>query len=266
MNQNNPNLLFYSKKCKTCELFINTCHNNGVLKYLKLICIDDNVSSYSAKGLKVVPTLIIQGNNAPIEGKNVFSWLENLLNTIKINNNESPKINNNESPIINNKPLATNIVKRNVEEPVVINNSNVKNNNIRTNKNIQIIQDNNKSSNQTPNQASNQASNQAQTSNQASNQASTGPTVKKSPFGYLKDEMDGFSDSFAYLMTDNPLPKSFTSVDKEQAIYTAPEGNKLDRRTQEMLIKTLESERINEKNEIEKLYEIEHYNILNKNK
>ena len=261
MNHNNPNLLFYSKKCKTCELFINTCHNNGVLKYLKLICIDDNVSAYSAKGLKVVPTLIIQGNNTPIEGKNVFSWLENLLNTIKINNNESPKINNNESPIINNKPLATNIVKRNVEEPVVINNSNVKNNNnIRTNKNIQIIQENNKSS--TQNQTLNQT--QTQTQNQTQNQTPNGPTVKKSPFGYLKDEMDGFSDSFAYLMTDNPLPKSFTSVDKEQAIYTAPEGNKLDRRTQEMLIKTLENERVNEKNEIEKIYEMEHYNSLNK--
>jgi len=237
MNQNNPNLLFYSKKCKTCELFINTCHNNGVLKYLKLVCIDDNISTYSAKGLKLVPTLIVQGNNAPIEGKNVFSWLDNLLNTIKMNNNESVKI--------NNKPLATNIVKRNIEEPVIINNSNVRNNNIKINKNVQIIQENNNLNND-------------------NSQTSKGPTVKKSPFGYLKDEMDGFSDSFAYLMTDNPLPKSFTSVDKEQAIYTAPEGNKLDRRTQEMLIKTLENERINEKNEIEKIYETEHYNILNK--
>jgi len=237
MNQNNPNLLFYSKKCKTCELFINTCHNNGVLLYLKLVCIDDNISTYSAKGLKLVPTLIVQGNNAPIEGKNVFSWLDNLLNTIKMNNNESVKI--------NNKPLATNIVKRNIEEPVIINNSNVRNNNIKINKNVQIIQENNNLNND-------------------NSQTSKGPTVKKSPFGYLKDEMDGFSDSFAYLMTDNPLPKSFTSVDKEQAIYTAPEGNKLDRRTQEMLIKTLENERINEKNEIEKIYETEHYNILNK--
>jgi hypothetical protein len=235
MNQNNPNLLFYSKKCKTCDLFINTCHNNGVLKYLKLICIDDNINAYSSKGLKIVPTLIVQGNNTPIEGKNVFTWLENLLNTIKMNNNESVKI--------NNRPLATNIVKRNVEEPVVINNSNVKNSNV---KNVQIIQENNNNSN----------NNETQTSK--------GPTVKKSPFGYLKDEMDGFSDSFAYLMTDNPLPKSFTSVDKEQAIYTAPEGNKLDRRTQEMLIKTLENERVNEKNEIEKIYETEHYNLLNK--
>lgn len=239
MNQHNPNLLFYSKKCKTCELFINTCHNNGVLKYLKLICIDDNVSSYSAKGLKIVPTLIVQGNNTPIEGKNVFAWLENLLNTIKINNNEIAKM--------NNKPLATNIVKRNVEEPVVINNSNVRNSNVR-NKNIQITQEYN---------------NQTNTSTTNTNN-NTGPSVKKSPFGYLKDEMDGFSDSFAYLMTDNPLPKSFTSVDKEQAIYTAPEGNKLDRKTQEMLIKTLEHERVNEKNEIEKIYEMEHYNLLNK--
>ena len=249
MNQNNPNLLFYSKKCKTCELFINTCHNNSVLKYLKLVCIDDNVDAYSAKGLKIVPTLIIQGNNTPIEGKNVFAWLEKLLLTIKmnndpvkINNNDPVKINNNDPVKINNQPLATNIVKRNKEEPVIINN-NGRNNNIKINKNIQITQENN---------------------NQNNNQTQNGPTVKKSPFGYLKDEMDGFSDSFAYLMSDNPLPKSFTSVDKEQAIYTAPEGNKLDRRTQEMLIKTLENERINEKNEIEKIYEIEHYNLLNK--
>jgi hypothetical protein len=229
MNQNNPNLLFYSKKCKTCEVFINTCHNNGVLKYLKLICIDENINSYSSKGLKIVPTIIIQGNNTPIEGKNVFVWLENLLNTIKVNN---------QPPKINNQPLANNIVKRNKEEPVIINNSNIK-----TNKNIQIIQENN---------------NEKQVNN------NNGPSVKKSPFGYLKEEMDGLSDSFAYLMTDNPLPKSFTTVDKEQAIYTAPEGNKLDRRTQEMLIKTLETERINEKNEIEKIYEMEHYNLLNK--
>lgn len=229
MNQNNPNLLFYSKKCKTCEVFINTCHNNGVLKYLKLICIDENINTYSSKGLKIVPTIIIQGNNTPIEGKNVFVWLENLLNTIKVNN---------QPPKINNQPLANNIVKRNKEEPVIINNSNIK-----TNKNIQIIQENN---------------NEKQVNN------NNGPIVKKSPFGYLKEEMDGLSDSFAYLMTDNPLPKSFTTVDKEQAIYTAPEGNKLDRRTQEMLIKTLETERINEKNENEKIYEMEHYNLLNK--
>ena len=242
MNHNNPNLLFYSKKCKSCELFINTCHNNGVLKYLKLVCIDDNVGAYSAKGLKIVPTLIVQGNNTPIEGKNVFSWLENLLNTIKMNNNETVKI--------NNKPLATNIVKRNVEEPVVINNSNIRN------KNTQITQENNQRNN---------INNNTNTNNTNTNNTNTnGPSVKKSPFGYLKDEMDGFSDSFAYLMTDNPLPKSFTSVDKEQAIYTAPEGNKLDRRTQEMLIKTLENERVNEKNEIEKIYEMEHYKILNK--
>ena len=46
MNQNNPNLLFYSKKCKTCELFINTCHNNNVLRFLKLICVDENIDVY----------------------------------------------------------------------------------------------------------------------------------------------------------------------------------------------------------------------------
>ncbi len=75
--------------------------------------------------------------------------------------------------------------------------------------------------------------------------------------------MDGFSDSFAYLMSDNPLPKSFTLVDKEQAIYTAPEGDKIDKRTQDLLIKSLENDRASDKVEIDKFYQSEHIKIMN---
>ena len=45
--------------------------------------------------------------------------------------------------------------------------------------------------------------------------------------------MSGCSDSYAYLLVDNPLPKSFLPPDKDLQIYTAPEGSKLDKKTQE---------------------------------
>jgi hypothetical protein len=240
MNPNSPNLLFYSKKCKTCGIFINTCHNNNVLKFFKLICIDDNIESFSSKGLKVVPTLIIQGHSKSIEGKNVFLWLEQLLNQVKNKNNF---IQNDELPYDNKSQISnSNILKRNKEElfnvPVINKNINQNNQNNENNKNNQNNHNNQQIS-------------------------TTGPQVKKSPFGYLKDEMDGFSDSFAYLLSDNPLPKSFTSIDKEQAIYTAPEGDKIDKRTQDLLIKSLENNRANDKVEIEKFYQSEHIKIIN---
>jgi hypothetical protein len=259
MNQNNPNLLFYSKKCKTCELFINTCHNNNVLRFLKLICVDENINVYVSKGIKVVPTLIIQGHNNSIEGKNVFNWLEKLLLSIKSNNSNNS---NNELPFdYKQQVVQTNIVKRNkIEEPI----SNLSNNNVKNKQ--QTNQNNSQQTNQNGGgqAAQNGGGQAAQNGGQQANQ-NNGPTIKKSPFGYLKDEMDGFSDSFAYLMSDNPLPKSYTTIDKEQAIYTAPEGNKLDKKTQEMLIKTLESDRISDKNEIERFYESEHNKIMNNN-
>ncbi len=60
--------------------------------------------------------------------------------------------------------------------------------------------------------------------------------------------MSGFSDGYAYISIDNPLPKSFLPPDKDMEIYTAPEGDKIDRRKQDELIKTFEMERINERN------------------
>ena len=30
------NILFYSKQCKSCNIFINQCHKHNILKYFKL--------------------------------------------------------------------------------------------------------------------------------------------------------------------------------------------------------------------------------------
>ena len=67
-------------------------------------------------------------------------------------------------------------------------------------------------------------------------------------FGFLQSEMSGFSDGYAYISIDNPLPKSFLPPDKDMEIYTAPEGDKIDRRKQDDMIKSYETERNDEKN------------------
>ena len=61
--------------------------------------------------------------------------------------------------------------------------------------------------------------------------------------------MTGFSDGYAYINIDNPLPKSFLPPDKDMEIYTAPEGDKIDRRKQDDMIKSYETERNDEKNQ-----------------
>lgn len=65
-------------------------------------------------------------------------------------------------------------------------------------------------------------------------------------FGYLQNEMTGFSDGYAYISVDNPLPKSFLPPDKDMEIYTAPEGDKVDKKKQDQLMKLAEIERTKE--------------------
>tara|TARA_Y100000780_G_scaffold153585_1_gene138341 strand:- start:8940 stop:9641 length:702 start_codon:yes stop_codon:yes gene_type:complete len=68
-----------------------------------------------------------------------------------------------------------------------------------------------------------------------------------SRFEYVKEEMSGVSDDYAYLNYDNPQPKSFqyNGQDNKNAIFTAPEiKNKLSESVQNKLIK--EQEKIRE--------------------
>jgi hypothetical protein len=89
-----------------------------------------------------------------------------------------------------------------------------------------------------------------------------GPSVKNQPFGFLQDEMSGFSDAFAYLMTDDPLPKAFLPYDKDLQIYTAPEGNIPDVKQLDLLMKNVEMIRENDKKSFVKNMETEHAKIL----
>jgi len=209
MNNSPPNVLFYSKNCKTCNMFITSCHKYNILKHFQMICIDDKIQEYVAKGLKMVPTIYLKGFTKPISGKEVFTWLESA---ISLNNDSGAnKINNtNETQF---PPQGSNVKTRAVsmdEIPIP-----------KVNKNKVELSD--------------------------ALQKSEEPVVRKQPIGYLKDEMEGFSDPFAYLATDNPLPKSFITCDKDNEIYTAPEGPKIDIKKQEDMVRKLERDRDNDK-------------------
>ena len=215
MNNSPPNVLFYSKNCKTCNMFITSCHKFNILKHFQMICIDDKIQEYVAKGLKTVPTIYIKGFNKPIAGKEVFTWLENTTalnnaNSQSVNNHNNTNTNTNESQF---PPQGSNVKTRAIsleEIPA----PKVNKNKVELNEAIQKNDE---------------------------------PSVRKQPIGYLKDEMEGFSDPFAYLASDNPLPKSFITCDKDNEIYTAPEGPKIDIKKQEDMVRRLERDRDNDK-------------------
>lgn len=247
-----PNVLFFSKKCKTCTHFITMCQQNKILKYFKLIDVDDKIKEYASQGLKVVPTVMARGLSKPIEGKDVFTWLESVLS---IGQGRGQKINTPDEYLpetgINGIQQKTsmqnnsnnpnnNVVKRNVIQPPIINTSNNQNN--QNNSNIQ---------NKIPDVkiVNGVQINTVQQKNQ--------------PFGYLQDEMSGFSDTFAYLMTDNPLPKAFLPHDKDLQIYTAPEGDKLNNKQQDSLMKSVEMIRNNDEKLFISQIENEHKKLVN---
>jgi hypothetical protein len=68
---------------------------------------------------------------------------------------------------------------------------------------------------------------------------------KKNPIGYVKTEMSEFSDRFAYLNVDMPMPHTFFDVGAEEknAIYTAPEQKKINKREQSKLLTDFNKQR-----------------------
>ena len=183
------NILFYSNKCKTCELFMTHCKNNEILKHFKLICIEDTVGKLPS-ALKVVPSILVKGHQGLIEGKQTFEWLKGLIEMKKSLINDK-----NKTSIENDKDKE----KRNLLD-------------------------------------------------------------------FTLKELTGISDDFAYLNVDNPQPKSFLQygADKEHAIYTAPESNKINKRQQEDLINKFNSLRVNDQQQFETKIKKYHEEIMKK--
>jgi len=66
-------ILFYSNKCKHSQKAIQIINKHNI--NIEKICIDDNKIKLPSF-LKVVPTIIDKKNPQPLEGNNVFGWLE----------------------------------------------------------------------------------------------------------------------------------------------------------------------------------------------
>ena len=77
------------------------------------------------------------------------------------------------------------------------------------------------------------------------------------PNGFTNVEMGGFSDNFAYTMTDLPQPKSFLPYgkDDEYGIYTGVEVGKLGNRDMDKLIKDSQGKRKEQEKNISEAYE-----------
>ena len=260
-SNNPPNVLFFSKKCKTCNLFMTMCQQNKILKYFQIIDVDDKIKELSEKGLKVVPTIIVNGLNKPIEGKNVFNWLESV---ISMNNNKRIDTSGDQylpETNIQNNTQSIQSIQSNQSKPangagtINSNNNVVKRNYATPPPIIGTKQDKNEQSGR------NNSSN-IKIVNGVEIKNNNCPSVKNQPFGFLQDEMSGFSDSFAYLMTDDPLPKAFLPYDKDLQIYTAPEGDVPDVKQLDLLMKNVEMIRENDKRSFVKNMETEHAKIL----
>jgi hypothetical protein len=236
------NILFYSEKCQTCKHFITLCYQNKVLKFFQLVNVDDKIKQLSSQGLKFVPTIIIKGLAKPIEGKNVFNWLESTVSL----NNKRQMIDEqlNRQVIGQNVNLiptlpTNNVIKRSMPPPIIVKQEDIKQTTNTSSSSIKIV-------------------NGVEIINKPKE-----PSVKKAPFGYLHEELSGFSDSFAYLKIDKPQPKSFLPYDKDLQIYTAPEGDKLDKKQQDLLIKNIEMIRTSDKESWIKHIDNEHLKIMN---
>ncbi len=263
---------------------------NNILKFFKLICIDGQEKNFQEKGLRKVPTIVIKNMGKPIDGNDCLIWLESTLKlrsgqvNDKTNEQYLPEvgITQGNSNIRNGmmgspgqqsvQPVQatqsnqfevpkTNIMKRTsigVTPPPTLTNVNVRSTNPLNPQN-QMNQ-----LNEQMKQLQEMHSKLLKTQSNPCGQSNSGPSVKPvhQLFGFMENEMSGCSDSYAYLLVDNPLPKSFLPPDKDLQIYTAPEGSKLDKKTQEMYLKNMELFRENEKTDLKRKIEEDHRNIL----
>jgi hypothetical protein len=68
-------VIFYSAKCQFCQKLLIYIDKNNISKYFKLINID---TTSVPKQITVVPTIVDEELNEPMEGKKAFEYLLNL--------------------------------------------------------------------------------------------------------------------------------------------------------------------------------------------
>ena len=68
-------VLFYSKTCDFCTKLLEYINKNNLTEYFNIICIDDDIKI--PNNITVVPTIIDEEIEAPLEGKKAFEYVIN---------------------------------------------------------------------------------------------------------------------------------------------------------------------------------------------
>ena len=79
-------VLYYSKKCKYSIELYNLLHSNNLIKYVKLVCVDEIDHQYLPKSITSVPSLLMQNVHKPLTGKELFSWVNKQIQIIGSHN------------------------------------------------------------------------------------------------------------------------------------------------------------------------------------
>ena len=87
------NLLFYSKKCSTSINLIKLLHNENMLGYFKLCCVDDKLDKLPSQ-ITRVPTLIVKNIAKPLVASEAFEYIAK----IKFIKNQPNQDQNNDKP------------------------------------------------------------------------------------------------------------------------------------------------------------------------
>jgi hypothetical protein len=79
-----PNMLFWSRNCKTSIPLIQMLKSENLLGFFKLISVgntnEDNITLAKAAsmGLKIVPTMIVSDVEEPLVGAGTFEWIKRV--------------------------------------------------------------------------------------------------------------------------------------------------------------------------------------------
>ena len=243
MSSRNKNILLYKSNCQLSCKFMEIANNFGILKIFNLVCIDGNEKKFrDEKGLKCTPTILLIEQKIKFEGNGCLEWLKKIISSHTNTNNSQQN-----ETIIPNMGGGYTSMKHNYG-----NNGNNGNNEKFIPRNNVVRRGENNNENQPEISLSNRKNkNIIENTNDE-------PKVKQindQLIGYIGDEMGGFSDGYAYLVCDNPMPKSFLAPTSDFQIYTAPENGKIDKQKQTMFINNLKDERDKNKEFIKNSFE-----------
>lgn len=99
------NLLFYSLSCNSCKILMNYLKQHQLEQYFKYICVENYKGQPILNNIKSVPTVIMKEFNQILVGKDIFLFLQNIVNNRRriLTNNTTVNTLGPEQPQTNNQ-------------------------------------------------------------------------------------------------------------------------------------------------------------------